>query len=152
MERVITVTELRNRTRDIMEEAKYKGQRIIVKTLGKPMAAIVGVQDYQKLVELEKQEVEREKRFELLRQAAARNDMTEEEAMALAEEARQWAYENKQSSIVGRGGAGSGSLLSARGNSDATNFRVASHRRINWWNYGGSVDLCNQLITLFSLV
>jgi len=97
MERVITVTELRNKTRDIMEEAKYKGLRIIIETFGKPMAAIVGVEDYQKLVELEKQEeVEREKRFELLRQAAARNDMSEEEALALAEEARQWAYEQQQ--------------------------------------------------------
>jgi len=100
MERVITVTELRSKTRDIMEEAKYKGQRIIVETFGKPMAAIVGVEDYQKLVELEKQEdVGREKRLELLRQAAARNDMTEEEAVALAEEARQWAYEQQQAAV-----------------------------------------------------
>ena len=44
----------------------------------------------------EQEETEREKRFELLRQAAVRNDITEEEAMALAEEARQWAYEQQQ--------------------------------------------------------
>jgi hypothetical protein len=44
----------------------------------------------------EQEEVEQEKRFELLRQAAAHNDMTEEEAIALAEGARQWAYEQQQ--------------------------------------------------------
>lgn len=44
----------------------------------------------------EQKETEREKRFELLRQATARNDMTEEEARALAEEACQWAYEQRQ--------------------------------------------------------
>ena len=43
----------------------------------------------------EQKETEQEKRLELLRQAAARNDMTEEEATALAEEARQWAYEQR---------------------------------------------------------
>jgi len=44
----------------------------------------------------EQEETEWEKRFELLCQAAARNDMTKEEAIALAETARQWAYEQQQ--------------------------------------------------------
>lgn len=35
---------------------------------------------------------QKKKRFDLMCQAGARNDMTEEEAYALAEEAREWVY------------------------------------------------------------
>ncbi len=97
METVITVSELRAKTRDILERAKFKGERIIVETSGQPMVTIIGVDEYRQLKKLEQQqEAERQKRFEILRQAGARNDLTEEEAYALAEEARQWAYEYLQ--------------------------------------------------------
>lgn len=44
--KVITSTELRLKTRDIVESAKFKGQHFIVETFGKPMVAIVGIDDY----------------------------------------------------------------------------------------------------------
>jgi prevent-host-death family protein len=46
---VISATVLRTKTRDILEEARYGGEHFIVETFGKPMAAIVGVEEYWKL-------------------------------------------------------------------------------------------------------
>ena len=48
---VISATVLRTKTRDILEQAKFGGGHFIVETFGKPMVAIVGVEDYWKLVD-----------------------------------------------------------------------------------------------------
>lgn len=48
--KVISSTDLRIKTRDIIENAKFKGQHYIVKTFGKPMVAIVGIDDYYALI------------------------------------------------------------------------------------------------------
>lgn len=48
--RVINSTMLRTKTRDILEQAKFQGEHFIVETFGKPMVAIVGVEEYWKLV------------------------------------------------------------------------------------------------------
>ena len=48
--KVISSTDLRVKTRDIIESAKFKGQHYIVETFGKPMAAIVGIDDYYELI------------------------------------------------------------------------------------------------------
>jgi hypothetical protein len=37
---------LRTKTRDILEEAKFGGGHFIVETFGKPMVAIVGIEEY----------------------------------------------------------------------------------------------------------
>lgn len=47
---VISATTLRTKTRDILEQAKFQGQHFIVETFGKPMVAIVGVDEYWGLV------------------------------------------------------------------------------------------------------
>jgi hypothetical protein len=47
---VISSTVLRTKTRDILEQARFEGGHFIVETFGKPMVAIVGVEDYWKLV------------------------------------------------------------------------------------------------------
>lgn len=44
--KVISATLLRTKTRDILEEAKFGGGHFIVETFGKPMVAIVGVEEY----------------------------------------------------------------------------------------------------------
>ena len=44
--KVISATMLRTKTRDILEEAKFSGGHFIVETFGKPMVAIVGVEEY----------------------------------------------------------------------------------------------------------
>ena len=47
---VISSTLLRTKTRDILEQAKFKGEHFIVETFGKPMVAIVGVEEYWNLL------------------------------------------------------------------------------------------------------
>ena len=47
--KVISATMLRTKTRDILEEAKFGGGHFIVETFGKPMVAIVGVEEYWEL-------------------------------------------------------------------------------------------------------
>ncbi len=52
---VISATTLRTKTRDILESARFGGGQFIVETFGKPMVAIVGVEEYWRLLELAKQ-------------------------------------------------------------------------------------------------
>ena len=47
---VINATMLRTKTRDILEQAKFQGEHFIVETFGKPMVAIVGVEEYWELM------------------------------------------------------------------------------------------------------
>lgn len=47
---VISSTFLRTKTRDILEQAKFQGEHFIVETFGKPMVAIVGVEEYWNLL------------------------------------------------------------------------------------------------------
>ena len=47
---VISSTLLRTNTRDILEQAKFRGEHFIVETFGKPMVAIVGVEEYWNLL------------------------------------------------------------------------------------------------------
>jgi hypothetical protein len=48
---VISSTLLRTKTRDILEQAKFRGECFIVETFGKPMVAIVGVDEYWSLLD-----------------------------------------------------------------------------------------------------
>jgi hypothetical protein len=48
---VISSTLLRTKTRDILEQAKFRGECFIVETFGKPMVAIVGVDEYWNLLD-----------------------------------------------------------------------------------------------------
>ena len=52
--KVISSTQLRVKTRDIIESAKFEGQHYIVETFGKPMVAIIGIDEYHRLVALER--------------------------------------------------------------------------------------------------
>ena len=92
MEKVISADDLRVKIRDVVERATSRGEHIIVETSGKPAVAIISIEEYRELMRAKQQIAERERRFALMRQAGARNDMTEEEAYALAEEACEWAY------------------------------------------------------------
>lgn len=51
--KVISSTDLRVKTRDIIESAKFENQHYIVETFGKPMVAIISVQEYERLMALE---------------------------------------------------------------------------------------------------
>lgn len=47
--KAISATELRTRTREIMQRAKFKHESFLVENFGEPMAVIVGVQEYEHL-------------------------------------------------------------------------------------------------------
>lgn len=47
---VINATELRIRTREIMERVKYRGERFLIQTFGHPTAIILSVEEYEKMV------------------------------------------------------------------------------------------------------
>jgi hypothetical protein len=47
--KVINATMLRTKTRDILEEARFGGGHFIVETFGKPMVAILSVEEYWQL-------------------------------------------------------------------------------------------------------
>ena len=49
---VLSSTDLRVKTRDIMEDAKFKNKHFIVQTFGKPMVAIIGIDEYNELMRL----------------------------------------------------------------------------------------------------
>jgi hypothetical protein len=49
--KVISATMLRTRSWDILEEARFGGGQFIVETFGKPMVAILSVDEYWKLKE-----------------------------------------------------------------------------------------------------
>lgn len=43
----INVTELRLRTREIMERVKYKGETFLVETFGQPTAMVVNIEQFR---------------------------------------------------------------------------------------------------------
>lgn len=48
----INATELRTRTREIIERARFKGERFLVRNFGKPVAVIIGVEEYRLLLQM----------------------------------------------------------------------------------------------------
>jgi prevent-host-death family protein len=51
----INATELRIQTRDILERARFKGERFMIQTFGKQMAVIMGIEEYKTLTRAAKQ-------------------------------------------------------------------------------------------------
>ncbi len=47
---VITVTELRNLTREVIENAHFRGRQYVVERAGQPMVVILGVDDYERMI------------------------------------------------------------------------------------------------------
>jgi prevent-host-death family protein len=44
----ISVTDLRERTREILENAHFRGKRYVIKRAGQEMVVILGVEEYQR--------------------------------------------------------------------------------------------------------
>ncbi len=55
MEQVIKATELRIHTREIIERARFRGERFVIHTFGKPVAIIMGIEEYNALIQSLKQ-------------------------------------------------------------------------------------------------
>ncbi len=49
---VVTATELRLKTRDLMERVKFRGEHFIVENFGRPMAVMISVEDYMRVRDL----------------------------------------------------------------------------------------------------
>ncbi len=96
MFKTITSTELQKKTREMIDWTRMNNEPLIIQTYGKPMATLVSYDEYQHYLQYKQA---RNGRFARLRQAAADNaaynDLTEAEAMAVIEEARQESYEHE---------------------------------------------------------
>lgn len=46
----ITITDLRIRAREILENAHFRNQRFLVERAGQPMVVILGIEDFRRLV------------------------------------------------------------------------------------------------------
>ncbi len=49
---IVTATELRLKTRDLMERVKFRGEHFIVENFGRPMAVMISVEDYMRIRDL----------------------------------------------------------------------------------------------------
>ncbi len=87
-EQTINISGLRSKTRQVITQVHSRGQSFVVEILGEPVAAIVGLDEYQEFLKLKRARAARQRRFALIRQVARRNALTEAEAMALAQKAQ----------------------------------------------------------------
>ncbi len=85
MSKTITSTELQKNTREVIDWTRTRGEPVIVETYGKPMAAILSYDEYQAYRQYKQA---RSARFAQLRAAAAANELSEAEALALVEVTR----------------------------------------------------------------
>jgi len=46
----VNSTDLRTKTRDILEAAHFMGQHFVVENHGKAIAAVIGIEDYERLM------------------------------------------------------------------------------------------------------
>ena len=60
----ISVSELKDRLSEILNRAAFGGERIVVKSRGKPKAAVISIDDLELLEELEDIQAVREARAE----------------------------------------------------------------------------------------
>lgn len=109
MPKVVTSTELQKNTRSVIDWARTRGDAVIVETYNKPMVAILPFDKYQDYLRYRQRQREaRVERFERLRQFAEQNvafsGLSEEEASALVEEAREEIYQLRQERAGGPGG------------------------------------------------
>ena len=96
--RTITATELQRHARDVVDRVRMNREPIVVENRGKPMVAVLPYDDYEGY---QRYRAQREERFRRLFAAAdanaARNGLTDEEAMALADEAlREYREERRR--------------------------------------------------------
>jgi len=49
-------TELRSKIRDILERVKYGGEHIVITNFGRPMAVLLGFDEYQELIRIKRGE------------------------------------------------------------------------------------------------
>jgi len=80
MEKVLGVTEARNKFSNIVEQVQHRGDTYLISRYGKPAAAVVPVEVY------EDWQRQREEFFDLIRDAQKEADLSPEEAARIASE------------------------------------------------------------------
>lgn len=98
MEQVIGATELRQQLTDVLQAVREQRATYIVETFGRSQAAIVNLEDYRQFLGYRQ---DREAFFQRLDRAAAVNaehnrDLSDEEILAIIEQARQEVYQESQ--------------------------------------------------------
>ncbi len=48
----VSATELRVKTRDLMERVKFRGEHLIVENFGRPMAVVISYEDYMRVKDM----------------------------------------------------------------------------------------------------
>ncbi len=91
MERSIGTTDLRQRLTDVLQVVRERRETYVIKTFGRPQAAIVNLDEYRQFQRFRQ---ERETFFEWLETTAARNaernvGLSDEEVLAIIEQARE---------------------------------------------------------------
>ncbi len=83
----IRASDVRNRIGDILARVRYGGEHVVVERRGRPVAAIISIEEYDRLIELRRrwEAQQRRRRFQAIRASAAENDLSEEEAFRLLE-------------------------------------------------------------------
>ena len=81
----IRASEVRNQIGDILARVRYGREHVVVERRGQPVAAIIGIEEYDRLIQLRRQweAQQRRLRFQAMRASAAENDLSEEEAFQL---------------------------------------------------------------------
>jgi len=90
MERSIGATDLRQRLTDVLQAVRERGETYIVETFGRPQAAIINLDEYQRIQRFRR---EQEAFFDWLESTAARNaernaGLSDEEVLSIIEQAR----------------------------------------------------------------
>ena len=91
MKKTIGATDLRQRLTDVLQAVRERRETYVVKTFGRPQAAIINLDEYRQFQRFRE---EREAFFEWLEDTAARNaqrnvGLSDEEVLALIERARE---------------------------------------------------------------
>ena len=84
----IRASKVRNQIGDILARVQYGQEHVVVERRGQPVAAIIGIDEYDHLIQLRRQwEAQRRQlRFRAMRDSAAENDLSEEQAFQLLNE------------------------------------------------------------------
>jgi PHD/YefM family antitoxin component YafN of YafNO toxin-antitoxin module len=98
MEQVIGTTELRQQLTDVLQAVREQRATYIVETFGRSQAAIVNLDEYRQFQSYSR---DREAYFNWLDRAASANaehnrDLSEEEILAIIEQAREEVYRASQ--------------------------------------------------------
>lgn len=90
MSQTVSATEAKNRLGALLADVSERQDEVIIESHGRAKAAIISVDLYEKMAKLREDQKRREaleRLFELNRVISARNqDLTEEQAIALADE------------------------------------------------------------------